>query len=367
MKGTRGRHPRATVAPDLSACARLHRGRRGGTIQFRRHPAALFRSREPGASRAKCERNSPGGNEHAENESDATRVSEVGSPGRRGPGRADDRSGEPCWARTGPSRPARRSSAGGIGIQGRGMGDLQWIMGKPDVQFVAICDLQKKQRLAVKNYVDSQYGNQDCQMYPEIRGFLAERTDIDAVLIATGDRWHAMASILAMRAGQGRLHREALLHDDRRGPGGGRDGPPLRPRLPDRHAAAERGQPRLRHRDGPHRPAGQDPHRLRPHRPLGRRRDAPRLAAGRRRAAQGRGGLGRLAGPLPVAALQPQLRRRRLAGPLRLPHQLHRRVGRAHLRPGPGRPGLRRDLARRVRVRRTTTPATAWSPTSPTA
>ncbi len=39
-------------------------------------------------------------------------------------------------------------------------------------------------------------------MYPEINGFLAERPDIDAVLIATGDHWHAMASILAMRAGK---------------------------------------------------------------------------------------------------------------------------------------------------------------------
>ena len=95
--------------------------------------------------------------------------------------------------------PSEKILVGGIGIQGRGMSDLQWIMGEPDVQFVAICDLQKKQRLAVKNHVDSQYGSKDCAMYPEIRGFLAERTDIDAVLIATGDRWHAMASILAMR------------------------------------------------------------------------------------------------------------------------------------------------------------------------
>ncbi len=98
--------------------------------------------------------------------------------------------------------PSEKIVCGGIGIQGRGMGDLHWIMGQPDVQFVAICDLQKKQRLAVKNYVDGQYGSQDCAMYPEINGFLAERTDIDAVLIATGDRWHAMASILAMRAGK---------------------------------------------------------------------------------------------------------------------------------------------------------------------
>ena len=98
--------------------------------------------------------------------------------------------------------PSEKILVGGIGIQHRGMDDLQALMGQPDVQFVAICDLQKKQRLAVKNFVDTHYGNKDCAMYPEINGFLAERPDIDAVLIATGDHWHAMASILAMRAGK---------------------------------------------------------------------------------------------------------------------------------------------------------------------
>lgn len=98
--------------------------------------------------------------------------------------------------------PNERIIVGGIGIHNRGMHDLRWIIGHTDVQFVAICDLQKKQRLAVKEFVDSHYGTKDCAMYPEINGFLGSRPDIDAVLIATGDRWHALASILAMRAGK---------------------------------------------------------------------------------------------------------------------------------------------------------------------
>ena len=98
--------------------------------------------------------------------------------------------------------PSEKIVAGGIGIQHRGMDDLRAMIGESDVQFVAICDLQEKQRLSVKNFVDTFYGSKDCAMYPEIRGFLAERTDIDAVVVATGDRWHAMASILAMRAGK---------------------------------------------------------------------------------------------------------------------------------------------------------------------
>ena len=43
-----------------------------------------------------------------------------------------------------------------------------------------------------------------------------------------------------------------------------------------------------------------------------------------------------VAGTLPLAALQPQLRLRWVAGLLRLPHQLHRRVGGAHVRPVSG-------------------------------
>ena len=98
--------------------------------------------------------------------------------------------------------PSEKIVVGAIGIRGRGMHDMRWITSQPDVQFVAICDLQKKQRLSVKQFVDDKYGNKDCEMYPEIREFLAERDDIDAILTATGDRWHALSSILSMRAGK---------------------------------------------------------------------------------------------------------------------------------------------------------------------
>ena len=74
-------------------------------------------------------------------------------------------------------------------------------MSKPDVQFVAICDVQKRERDRIKEFVDATNGNTDCAQYSDMREML-ERTDIDAVLIATGDRWHAPASILSMRAGK---------------------------------------------------------------------------------------------------------------------------------------------------------------------
>lgn len=98
--------------------------------------------------------------------------------------------------------PSERIVLGGIGIGGRGREDLRAMLPEKDVQFVAICDPQKSRREIVKKMADEHYGNTDCKLYADIREFLAERTDIDAVLSATGDRWHALAAIWAMRSGK---------------------------------------------------------------------------------------------------------------------------------------------------------------------
>ena len=104
--------------------------------------------------------------------------------------------------RGGAVAPSERITLGAIGIGNRGEFDLGWMLPEKDVHFVAICDARKERREHVKQLVDKKYGNNDCKMYPEMREFLATRPDIDALLIATGDRWHATATIMAMRAGK---------------------------------------------------------------------------------------------------------------------------------------------------------------------
>jgi predicted dehydrogenase len=104
--------------------------------------------------------------------------------------------------RGGAVAPSERIVMGGIGLGGRGAGDLGVMLAQKDVQWVAVCDPVKNQREAAKKAVDGEYGNKDCAAYGDMRELLAERTDVDAVLIATGDRWHALASIWAMRAGK---------------------------------------------------------------------------------------------------------------------------------------------------------------------
>ena len=104
--------------------------------------------------------------------------------------------------RGGAVPPSERIVMGGIGLGGRGSYDLTYMLTQADVQWVAVCDVVKGKRDTAKSMVDRKYGNTDCAAYGDMRQFLAERTDVDAVLIATGDRWHALASILAMRAGK---------------------------------------------------------------------------------------------------------------------------------------------------------------------
>ncbi len=93
-----------------------------------------------------------------------------------------------------------RVTLAGLGIGGRGGYDLGCFMEEPVIQFVAIADPQKSRREGVKARTEKKYGP-GVAAYRDFREMLP-REDIDAVLIATGDRWHTMASICAAKAGK---------------------------------------------------------------------------------------------------------------------------------------------------------------------
>jgi len=104
--------------------------------------------------------------------------------------------------KNGAVAPSNRIVMVGIGLGGRGTADLRsWILPDPEAQFVAICDVQRSRRAAIKAMTDKHYGNKDCKMYVEMMEVL-ERPDIDAILTATSDRLHATVSVRAMRAGK---------------------------------------------------------------------------------------------------------------------------------------------------------------------
>jgi len=97
--------------------------------------------------------------------------------------------------------PSNRIVVGGIGLGPRGQQVLRSFLRQPDVQFVMIADVQAVRQEVVRVMVNRHYQNQECMETRDMFDVLG-RPDIDAVIIATGDRWHALASILAAKAGK---------------------------------------------------------------------------------------------------------------------------------------------------------------------
>ena len=100
-------------------------------------------------------------------------------------------------------RPAasNRIVMGAIGLGGMGSGDLSGFLGKAEVQMVAVCDVDRQHCYRAKESVDKKYGNTACDAYNDFREVI-RRKDIDAVMIATPDHWHAIPVIEAAKAGK---------------------------------------------------------------------------------------------------------------------------------------------------------------------
>jgi predicted dehydrogenase len=101
----------------------------------------------------------------------------------------------------GATPPSDRITMAIIGAGPRGMYVLGHFLKEPSVRFVAACDCFAERRERAKQAIDQQYGGSGTAAY-RFHEQALERRDIDAVLIATGDRWHSVLSVLAARAGK---------------------------------------------------------------------------------------------------------------------------------------------------------------------
>ena len=88
-----------------------------------------------------------------------------------------------------------------IGVGGMGGGHLRELLGEPRVRLAAICDVRAEHRDRAKAAVDARYGDTSAKTYNDYRELLA-REDIDAVLIAVPDHWHALIGLEAARRGK---------------------------------------------------------------------------------------------------------------------------------------------------------------------
>ena len=111
------------------------------------------------------------------------------------------------WGAPGEKGPNDRITMGFIGTGKQGGGLLHNFLNHPNTQVLAVCDVDTTRREHFGKVVDDHYrakGNTEskgCAQYKDFRELLA-RKDIDTVVIATPDHWHAYIAIEACKAGK---------------------------------------------------------------------------------------------------------------------------------------------------------------------
>ncbi|NLO33405.1 MAG: Gfo/Idh/MocA family oxidoreductase [Candidatus Hydrogenedentes bacterium] len=105
------------------------------------------------------------------------------------------------WGQQGNTSPNNLISIACIGVGGMGMDNMSKFLTLPDCRVVAVCDAYEDRRKKAKEVVDAKYGDSGCAMYADFREVLA-RPDIDAVMIAAQDHWHAIMATEAAKAGK---------------------------------------------------------------------------------------------------------------------------------------------------------------------
>ncbi len=101
-----------------------------------------------------------------------------------------------------------RLRVGMIGVGGRGQAHLGGLLGNRVTQVLAVCDPFRSKMNAAKAKVDKRYADdagrgsyRGCATTTDFRD-ITERDDIDAVVIASPEFWHALHTVWSVRAGK---------------------------------------------------------------------------------------------------------------------------------------------------------------------
>ena len=104
--------------------------------------------------------------------------------------------------------PSDKLNIAGIGVGGKGSSDLAEFSKSPNVNIVALCDVDDRQ--AVK----SRTAFTKAKYYKDFREMLEkEKKNIDAVSVSTPDHTHAVAALAAMQLGKHVYVQKPLTHD----------------------------------------------------------------------------------------------------------------------------------------------------------
>ncbi len=112
----------------------------------------------------------------------------------------------------GQNAPSNKIAMAMIGVGGMGSGNMGSFLSFDDVAVRIVCDVNTKKMESAKSRVDDRYKNTDCQMIKDYRE-VCVRKDIDAVMIATPDHWHAFIGTFAARHGKDIYGEKPFTHD----------------------------------------------------------------------------------------------------------------------------------------------------------
>ncbi len=100
--------------------------------------------------------------------------------------------------REGKPAPSERITLGAVGCGSMGTGNILAFLKLKQCRVVAACDVDSKHLEAMVDKVNNQYQDTGCKGYRDYRELMA-RHDIDAVMLALPDHWHALAAVEAAR------------------------------------------------------------------------------------------------------------------------------------------------------------------------
>ena len=105
--------------------------------------------------------------------------------------------------------PSDRINFGLIGVGGMGTHHLKSLIEFDDLIIKAVCDVNSQDAAKAVEFTNNRYGSEECTAYNDFRDLLS-RKDIDAVLIAVPDHWHALIGIEAARQGKHMYYEKPL-------------------------------------------------------------------------------------------------------------------------------------------------------------
>jgi len=109
-----------------------------------------------------------------------------------------------------------RVRIGIVGLGGMGNEHLKWFAALPEVEVVALCDVDKDHLDSALKTLSALQPQSMAQGYTDFRRLL-DRKDIDAISCATPDHWHAQIATLAFEAGKDVYGEKPLSYDVKEG------------------------------------------------------------------------------------------------------------------------------------------------------